>query len=145
MKKLAALIGIFFPIIAISTPLKMAEKNYFQQIEYCKQQKRSVGNISDSWFNAQDLAKKKAIIFKLYQHAYQLCYENEEREYAYQAVLLAAESGDKSVLDSIIQLKTPYNKQDWSMLTLDDEKEIQRLSETELFKTPFDLFSVTIK
>ena len=123
---------------AISTQDSSEYEAYNNKMSYCRELRgREIHQVDDSYFNALTDAQKSRVLGILLFNASDRCYAYEEAKYFKFVIRTNNIDGMKILkLASFMPQQTEASKVIVDSL---DPKEIERLSNTEQFSTPFDL------
>ncbi|WP_375321662.1 hypothetical protein [Aliivibrio logei] len=137
----AILLILTFKVNASSLEDSQQFKAYENKSSYCRQlSKREIKDVTDIYFNSLDDEQKRRVLGILYFKALDKCVAYEEAAYFKFVIRTQDEEGLKT-LKMISHESYEYEDSKVIIKSL-DKKEIERLSNTEVFSTPFDVFSV---
>ena len=129
MRYAKILLILLLPFSSIASDESKESKDYEKKIDYCRELSfREINKIEDPYFNSLDDRHKGLLIGSLYFKAMDNCYLYEEMQYFRYVI----NSDDKEGMKILKIISSPLE-----IGTL-DVKEIERLSKTDMFSTPFD-------
>ena len=136
MRYAKILLILLFPFLSMANEESTESKAYENKINYCRDLSfREIDKIDDPYFNSLDDRNKGLLIGVLYFKSMDNCYLYEEMQH-FKAVIY---SGDEERLKSLKIISKPLNLNDL------DINEIKRLSELEMFSSPFDRWKLRDK
>ena len=129
---------------AISTQKSEEYQAYNNQMIYCRGLRdREINEVDDLYFNSLNDKQKRKVIGMLLFKASDRCYSYEEVRYFKYVIRTNNEDGMKLLkLASFIPQQTEESNEIVDSL---DKNEVERLSNTELFSTPFDMIELLNK
>lgn len=117
---------------AVASSDNVVIKNYNDKIAHCRDLGvRKIETVNDEYFNTLTLEQKEELIGYLSIKARNDCFAYEELQYFKYVI----HTNDPEGLKIIKIVSSPF----YSSGTLDND-EVMRLSKTELFSSPFDMF-----
>nr|VVV06037.1 hypothetical protein AW0309160_03521 [Aliivibrio wodanis] len=129
---------------AISTQNSSEYKAYDSKMSYCRGLRdREVNQVNDSYFNSLTDAQKSKVLGILLFKASDRCYAYEEAQY-FKFVIRTNDADGMKILKlaSFAPQQTEASK---AIIDSLDSKEVERLSNTEQFSTPFDIIHLLDK
>ncbi|PQJ84554.1 hypothetical protein BTO22_13635 [Aliivibrio sifiae] len=114
---------------------------YNAKISLClSSSEREVSSFKDDYYNSLSDIQRKALLLSLSSISMNKCYSYEENSYLKHLLL----TDDNEGLNEFKRLNKPAYRTEEMIKAYNslDQNEIKRLSNTKMFSTPFDIFSV---